>query len=268
MKSSNPIERLLTSPLCAAVICPVGGFAIWFFSAQPPQAAPKPKTVEERRTVQQKTVNAPPESVGTRVDVAAGVEESRNSSASTPGRIAGKKPKDLAKRKETDLSDASTDVDLREPSKSIGQRNAERATVQGDVGIEENKQADGPAVKLTETETPDPTERRPAENAKKAQSSSPESVLESRGLQRSGKFYVVATEKEIGAGFSRIIPIYNFMEAALLTFQAILDAEAKAQFLDNERILAQTYINDLGYALANLPNNAMNRPKIDRKSVV
>jgi hypothetical protein len=92
----------------------------------------------------------------------------------------------------------------------------------------------------------------------------PEGVLESRGLAKAGKFYVVATEKEVGANFNRIKPIYNVMEDKLTQYMAILQAEATFQYLDNERILAETYIGDLGIQLANTPNNATNRLAIQQ----
>ena len=92
--------------------------------------------------------------------------------------------------------------------------------------------------------------------------STPEGVLESRGLGKAGKYYVVSTEKEIGGGFNKIKPIYNVMEGALTQFLAILQAEETFQYLDNERILADTYVRDLGIQLANTPNNATNRQLI------
>ena len=88
--------------------------------------------------------------------------------------------------------------------------------------------------------------------------------MESRGLGKAGKYFVVATEKEIGAEFNKIKPIYNVMEGELNRFIAILEAEATFQFLDNERILADTYIRDLGIQLANLPSNATNRQLIQQ----
>jgi hypothetical protein len=92
----------------------------------------------------------------------------------------------------------------------------------------------------------------------------PEGVLESRGLGKAGKYYVVATEKEVGASFNRIKPIYNVMEEALTQYMGILQAEATFQYLDSERILADTYIRDLGIQLANTPNNATNRQLIQQ----
>jgi hypothetical protein len=92
----------------------------------------------------------------------------------------------------------------------------------------------------------------------------PEGVLGSRGLAKNGKFYVIATEKEVGDGFGKIKPIYNVMEGTFLAFQAILQAEATCQYLDNERILAETYIRDLDINIGNLPNNAVNRLAIQQ----
>ncbi len=264
MKSSNPIERLITSPLCAAVICPVGGFAIWFFSAQQPPATQMSKPVEQHITVQRRIADVPPASVASQSEVNVRADETRNSSSSTATRIAGHRSQGIAPSARTRDGDASAAVDHGDGNRSIGQRDAERATVQRDISVAESKPVDAPAVKLAGTETPKPAEPSPTANAKKSMSSSPESVLENRGLQRAGKFYVVATEKEIGAGFGRIIPIYNVMETVLIQFQAILDAEATWQFWDNERIVAQTYLRDLALQLSNTPNNAVNRLAIQQ----
>ena len=93
---------------------------------------------------------------------------------------------------------------------------------------------------------------------------SPDGVLGNRGLRKAGRYYVVATEKEIGERFNKIKPIYNVMETAMNRFLMILDAEATVQYLDNERIAAETYIRDLGIQVDNMPNKAVNRAAIQQ----
>ena len=52
MKIFGSIWRLITNPLCAAVICAGGGYAIWFCLGRPPGGAPKANLAGEQRTGQ------------------------------------------------------------------------------------------------------------------------------------------------------------------------------------------------------------------------
>jgi hypothetical protein len=85
----------------------------------------------------------------------------------------------------------------------------------------------------------------------------PETVLESRGVTKVKKFYVVATEDEIGRSFKNIVPVYDAIEAALNQFMAIVQVEDKIQYLDNERILAETRLRSLHIQVSSFPDDTL-----------
>jgi serine/threonine protein kinase len=89
--------------------------------------------------------------------------------------------------------------------------------------------------------------------------SSQESLLAKRGLNKVGLFYVVATEKEVVAGFDKVVPYYNVMEVAYNELDQALRIENYAQQVDDTRINLIAYINDLNATLANTPNTIVNR---------
>jgi hypothetical protein len=57
-----------------------------------------------------------------------------------------------------------------------------------------------------------------------------------RGLTRSGKYYVVATEQEFAEGWSKVRPLIDSMQAAWDAWEAAAQAEAQFQQLDATRI--------------------------------
>jgi hypothetical protein len=82
-------------------------------------------------------------------------------------------------------------------------------------------------------------------------------VLDSRGLRKVKKFYVVATEDEIGRSFTNILPVYDAIEAALNQFMVILQVEDKVQYLDSERILAETRLRSLQIQISGFPDDTL-----------
>jgi hypothetical protein len=78
----------------------------------------------------------------------------------------------------------------------------------------------------------------------------PETVLDGYGLQKFKNYYVVATEHEIGSNFKNLVPVYDAIEVSFNQFMAILQTEDKVQYLDNERILAETRVNDIDIQLS------------------
>jgi hypothetical protein len=249
MKRRNSIMQMITSPLCAAVVCPVGGFAIWFYTAQPPQAMPKAKPEVERSVVRPAIAEAPSARRGdsapqdTRRDKFPDALDAHSAVVSKQRTAAQKTTAAPREIDETKLTSLTTDT---------AQRTDE---------VEESKQTDLSPDKEPEQVAPNSSEPASPKDAKYSPTS-PEGVLDSHGLRKLGSFYIVATEKEIGEGFFKIRPIYNVMETALGNFQAILNAEMTFLYWDNERTLAQTYIGDLNITIANIPNTIPNRPTI------
>ena len=103
-----------------------------------------------------------------------------------------------------------------------------------------------------------PKAKAPAEPV--AHDSSPEEVLlVKRGLKKVGMYYVVATEDDVDAGVSKVIPFFNVMEVAWNELNEAVQIENYVQQLDDFRINVQAYINDLNGQLASLPNTVVNR---------
>jgi hypothetical protein len=244
---------MLTSPLFAVVVCAVGGPAIWYYGAAPTMVTPAAKPNSGRTTLERTRAVAPRTPVSDRLAATTKSVKSPNSHrAPSPAARTQREhaaPKDTINPRE-DVANA----ELTAPTRTSGQENNEH---------EETKQAGEPPVDEREVIASNSTE--PASPKKeKFSPTSPEGVLDSKGLRKFGSYYVVATEKAIGEGFGKIKPIYNVMDAALGQFQAILNAEMNYLYWDNERTLAQTYIGDLNIAIANTPNTIPNRLTIQQ----
>ena len=102
---------------------------------------------------------------------------------------------------------------------------------------------------------------------KRAQMSTPERTLDKRGLVKVGVYYVLPEEKEIGNDFRATIPIFNLIEAAYNTFQAIIQQEAIVQSLDDQKIMLETRINDIQIELGRIAGSRLPEDQVLRASL-
>ncbi len=173
MKKSNAAWRLLSSPLCAAVICPAGGFAIWYFSSPPPVvapekvamvappsgptrsspsvAAPAAKPHKEPTPNQRRKTDAPSDSIGARARIAAKTDELPESPPNPPGQFAAKTPELAVQHTATGPRNAGTATRERDADSAAGQRDRDSAEI---------KQTDETTGKVNEAAAPDPAGRR------------------------------------------------------------------------------------------------------------
>ncbi|MGP0069739.1 MAG: protein kinase domain-containing protein [Isosphaeraceae bacterium] len=100
---------------------------------------------------------------------------------------------------------------------------------------------------------------KPEEEPVPADASPEEVLLVKRGLKKVGMFYVVPTEDEIAAGYLKVVPYYNVMEAAMNELAQAVQIENYVRELDDTRINLRAYINDLNAQLGSLPNTVVNR---------
>jgi hypothetical protein len=75
--------------------------------------------------------------------------------------------------------------------------------------------------------------------------SSPEAVLASRGLQKSGRFYLIATEAEVFNELAKIAPVCARMEAARDDLIRVEQFEASVWNLQAERIAVRRRLQEL-----------------------
>lgn len=237
MNSFKMIGRLITDPLGAVVICAGGGFALWYFVAQPPADASKTKQSGER-TIATRAIAATPQKP----------VSDRTSASPTTGRI-GNSPNPRGATTAPPLDDGKKAITA---IQHVGADEENGSAADGD----ETNETSPSTVTTTDLQRP-----RPAINESKVTSASPESVLESRGLTRVRGFYVVATETEIDRGFKRITPIFNLMDAAYIQCQTILETEQYVQGLDDQRIAILTRIGEIDISLASI---AQSRVPVDQ----
>jgi hypothetical protein len=253
MKTLNAIGQLISSPLFAVVVCAAGGVAIWRYSAELAAAASGAKLGGGQVTVEQTLVNRTAAPSGGDVSPEPKPNKARNS-RNAPPPIAAKRPDDVIQRRSLAARKAEVEADkpLDRPSFAAAET-IERA----------DQQSDAMAETSAETAAADPKDSRPAAEGKKLTSMGPESVLENRGLKKEGTFYVVAAEHEFHKGYSQMVPIYNVMEAKYNRFVAICDAQATYDWLDNERIFAETRIRDINIVIGGLGRLPVDQVKRD-----
>jgi hypothetical protein len=235
MNVFKSIGRLIANPLGAVVICVGGGVAWWYYA---PQLAPD--AFKEAPRVAQKVVSKTSPEVRSNP-----IAKPR---AATP--IAGGRDKTANSRNQTDKH---------------GQKLAEneKAADQRDIWAEGMRDTDERPSKPTAVAVAKPAEAPPTSNERKG-TSTPEGVLESRGLTKDGVYYVVATETEIGKQFRAIIPIFDLVEGKFNQFQAILEVEAIVQSLNDQRIIHATRIRDIQIELARIGGSKLPEDQVAR----
>jgi hypothetical protein len=242
MNIGNALGRFISSPLLAAVICPVGGYALWFYSkplaVAPPAGASTSKPVETQATENRPVPAQRFERGAARVSMPTPADEAPNS-REAPARSARREPVN-AKPKRTIARTAAAVEEAKPTEESLV------AVVDKD-----EPEAIAPAASAR-TAADDRVQSRLAKDVKKSMSGTPESVLERRGLKKIGVYYVVDTESEFFKGFGQTRPTYNVLLATYNQLAAIWDAEWKAQYLDNERIAAQTRLRDIDIEIGGL----------------
>jgi hypothetical protein len=243
MNFLKAIMRLATGPLGAVVIFAGGGaaFAYIYLNTQPPPGASNEKPGGAPKLVQH--ASAPGRSDPDRGGI------STAPTASAPGKsrkpravIASSGKKDVRKGTPVDRDDAG----------ALESKDA--------VEVDEAPERPSTLVAVADAKPP----KTQADSNESVELSTPERVLDNRGLTKVGQFYVVATETEIGKQYREITPIFDLVEAAYVEFQAILEVETLVQTLDDQRIVLEARINEIGLELGRITGSRLPEDQVYR----
>jgi hypothetical protein len=101
----------------------------------------------------------------------------------------------------------------------------------------------------------------------------PEGVLNERGLKRSGKFFIVASEEPVRQAIYNMRPVMVEMEAKFNEWAAILQNEYEYQALTDYRIQVQGHLADVDTQIGQMPSRtpqdrlALSQARAYRQSV-
>ncbi len=250
MNAFKAIGRLVSDPICAIVVCAGGGFAVWYFGMQSPAGAPKAELVAKNETRQPAVSSDRSEKPATNRKAVATATGKTRKPAKERDLIATRKSQDTEQREVIAQRDADSDVDQGERADDGRLASTPPASTP----------AGSPEVAAADRAEPPSRAKGPAGPPP----ATPEGLLESKGLTKSGGFYVLPIEKEVEQRYRDVRPRHKLMQDAFNKFAGIADAEANFQAWDVERINVEAQIKELDIEIQRLagsrvPVDAANR---------
>jgi hypothetical protein len=214
MNVFKSIAKFVTDPIGAVVICAGGGVGLWYFTGSMAVEPPKAAVRLAEKVVERKFEDP------VRVDAEGGP-----STAAKPGLSRTSPARQPSSERRQNAVQTAFDDAKSEDAPKAGEEEKDSGDSATEVAVAKElnppSEADRKASPAPRTQgAPTSTKEMGSIEGSRGTSSSPENVLERRGLTKNGVYFVIAREAEILKAYEHIKPICVVMEGAYNQFVA------------------------------------------------